>query len=403
MYRIKPTIRRRRLWLAPLLLLLGWLLSGCAELCYYGQAVAGQWRLLRQRRPVDELLTDPATPIALQQRLETARRLRNFASTERALPDNGSYRSYADLHRPYVVLNVFAAPELSLQLREWCFPLVGCVNYRGYFNRDTAQGLADSLRAQGEDVYLGSVPAYSTVGWFDDPLLNTFIDWPTGRFAELIFHELAHQRLFIAGDTDFNESFATFVGQLGARRWLESHSTPEESQAYADYNRRQEKFLNLLLTSREQLERLYASSASAAAKRAGKRRLLAELHERYQTLKQGWGGYSGYDAWFADDLNNAKLGAIHAYTRFVPAFETLFARSGGDFKAFYQAATAVGRLPPVRREACLRALSQGNACATGNTIASAIAPEPPANRDPPGGAWPRSDTPAHPGAGNGGT
>ncbi len=403
MHRIKPMLTRRRLWFAPLLLLLGWLLSGCAELRYYGQAVAGQWRLLRQRRPVDRVLADPATPADLQQRLETARRLRDFASTELALPENGSYRSYADLHRPYVVLNVFAAPEFSLQLREWCFPVVGCVNYRGYFNADAAKLLADSLRAQGEDVYLGSVPAYSTLGWFDDPLLNTFIDWPTGRFAELIFHELAHQRLFIAGDTDFNESFATFVGQLGARRWLERHGTPEESKAYADYNRRHEEFLALLLASRQQLERLYASSESAAAKRAGKHRLLAELCERYRALKQNWGGYAGYDSWFADDLNNAKLGAVHAYTRFVPAFETLFARSGGDFTVFYQAATAVGKLPPIRREACLRALLQGNACAAGGSIAGATAPEPLANRDPPGGAWPRSDTPAHPDDGNGGT
>jgi predicted aminopeptidase len=396
-------ITRRCLRLAPLLLLLGWLLSGCAELRYYGQAVAGQWRLLRQRRPVDELLTDPSTSTALQQHLETARRLRDFASTELALPDNGSYRSYADLQRSYVVLNVFAAPELSLQLREWCFPLVGCVNYRGYFNRDNAKGLADSLRAQGQDVYLGSVPAYSTLGWFDDPLLNTFIDWPTGQFAELIFHELAHQRLFIAGDTDFNESFATFVGRVGARRWLERYGKPEESQAYADYNRRHEQFMELLLTSRRQLERLYTSAASATAKRTGKRRLLTELYERYQALKQSWGGYSGYDAWFNDDLNNAKLGAINVYTRFVPAFETLFARSGGDFDAFYQAATAVGRLPPVRREACLRALLQGNACATGNTIASTGVPEPPVTGAPPGGGWLRGDTPGHPDAGNGGT
>jgi predicted aminopeptidase len=347
----------RRL-VALLVLLSGWMLSGCSNLAYYAQAVAGQWQLLSQRRPLDKVLADPATPPALRQRLETARRLRNFASTELALPANGSYRSYVDLQRPYVVMNVFAAPELSLQLRAWCFPVVGCVNYRGYFDADTARRFAATLRARDDDVYLGSSPAYSTLGWFDDPLLNTFVDWPTGRLAELIFHELAHQRLFITGDTDFNESFATAVGRLGTRRWLARYGTPAEQEAYATDTRRHEEFLALVLATRAELERLYASPQSAADKRLGKRRLLAELQDRYQALKQRWGGYSGYDRWFASDLNNAKLGSLNAYTRFVPAFEALFADSGGDFAAFYEAAAAIGHLPPAEREACLQALLQ---------------------------------------------
>ncbi len=231
MHKIKFNMTHYRL-LALLLLPVGWVLSGCSNLAYYSQAIAGHWQLLHQRRPVDEVLADPATPPVLRQRLETARRLRDFASTELALPDNGSYRSYADLQRPYVVMNVFAAPELSLQLREWCFLVVGCVYYRGYFDADTARQFAATLHARGDDVYLAGIPAYSTLSWFDDPLLNTFVNWPTARLAELMFHELAHQRLFVAGDTDFNEAFATAVGHLGTRHWLARYGTPDEREAY---------------------------------------------------------------------------------------------------------------------------------------------------------------------------
>jgi predicted aminopeptidase len=352
--------------LVLLLLPVGWVLSGCSNLSYYGQVIAGHWQLLHQRRPVDEVLADPATPPVLRQRLETARRLRDFASTELALPDNGSYRCYADLKRPYTVINVFAAPELSLQLREWCFLVIGCVPYRGYFDADTARQFAAMLLARGDDVYLAGIPAYSTLGWFDDPLLNTFVNWPTARLAELMFHELAHQRLFIAGDTDFNESFATAVGRLGTRHWLVRQGTLEEREAYDIYTRQQEEFLALVLATRDELARLYASPQSEADRRLGKARLLAGLQDRYHALKQRWNGYQDYAAWFAHDLNNAKLGSLHTYTRLVPAFEALFDRSGRDFAAFYQAAAILGRLPAAEREACLQALLQGNDCEPAN-------------------------------------
>lgn len=346
-------------------LLLAGLLSACANLDYYSQAVVGQLQLWRQQRPVDAILADPATPPPLRRRLETARRMRAFASAELGLPDNNSYRGYVDLHRPYVVLNVFAAPELSLQLREWCFPVVGCVGYRGYFDGAAARRFGADLRARGDDVYLGVVPAYSTLGWFNDPLLNTFIGWSDGRLAELVFHELAHQRLFIAGDTDFNESFATAVGQAGARRWLERHGDASDRQAYEVYTRQRDEFLTLALATRDELERLYASDRAVDEKRREKQRALVDLQTRYRALKQRWGGYSGYDGWFTSDLNNAKLGSLHAYTRFAPAFQTLLAEAGQDFSAFYRASEAVARLPPEQREACLETLLGGGACAPG--------------------------------------
>jgi predicted aminopeptidase len=305
---------------------------------------------------VEHLLTDPATPAVLRQRLETAQAIRAFANTELALPDNGSYRYYADLQRPWVVKNVFAAPELSLEPHQWCFLIVGCLSYRGYFAPETAQELAEALRADGDDVYVADISAYSTLGWFDDPLLNTFIHWPDGRLAELLFHELAHQRLYVADDTAFNEAYATAVGRLGAERWLEQQGAVQDREKYAADVQQREQFLQLTTETREQLAALYASSRSAAEKRAGKQRILAELRERYQALKQVWGGYAGYDRWFAQDLNNAKLAGVSTYHRQVPAFLALFEREGRDFAAFHQAAEAIGQLPPAEREGALRTL-----------------------------------------------
>jgi predicted aminopeptidase len=331
--------------------------TGCADLAYYRQATAGQWELWRAGRPVAEVLADPATSLELRRRLASAQALRAFASADLALPDNASYRDYADLGRSWVVKNVFAAPELSLEPRRWCFSVVGCLSYRGYFDAEAAQRLADELRAGGDDVYVADVSAYSTLGWFDDPLLNTFIDWPTGRLAELMFHELAHQRLYIADDSAFNEAFATVMGRLGAERWLEQRGAARERADYAaDYQRRQE-FLRLVATARERLAALYASSRSETEKRVGKRDVLTELRDRYRVLKREWGGYAGYDRWFERDLNNAKLAGVSTYHRLVPAFEALYQREGRDFARFYRAAEAIGRLSPAEREARLRELS----------------------------------------------
>jgi predicted aminopeptidase len=291
----------------------------------------------------------------LREHLETARALRHFASAAMALPDNGSYRYYADLRRSYVVRNVFATPKLSLELRRWCFWVVGCVSYRGYYDADAAQQFADRLQEQGDDVYLADIPAYSTLGWFADPLLNTFIHWPAGRLAELLFHELAHQRLYIRNATDFNESFATAVGRLGARLWLARYATVQAQAAYETSLCRFETLLDLIATTREALSRLYAAPLSPAAKRVGKHRLLATLQADYRRLKRQWDGDAAYDAWF-QQLNNAKLAALATYTRFVPAFEYLFAATGQDFPTFYQIVQDVGALPAAQREARLQGL-----------------------------------------------
>jgi len=334
----------------------GLVLAACADLAYYRQAAAGQWEMWRACRPVAEALSDPATSPELRRWLGTARELRAFASAELALPDNDSYQDYADLGRPYAVKNVFAAPELSLEPRRWCFWIVGCLSYRGFFDAEAAQRLADELRAGNDDVYIADISAYSTLGWFDDPLLNTFIHWPAGRLAELMFHELAHQRLYVPDDSAFNEAFATAVGRLGAHRWLERRGTLHERTEFAVDIQRREQFLRLVTDAREQLVALYASPRNEVGKRAGKQRILAELRDRYQELKREWGGYGGYDRWFAQDLNNAKLASVSTYHRLVPAFEALYEREGQDFAAFYRAAEVIGQLPPEEREARLRVL-----------------------------------------------
>jgi predicted aminopeptidase len=332
------------------------LLAGCSTAAYYKQAITGHWHVLSLRRPIKVIMEDQDIQPQLQQRLTTAQALRDFAHQELQLPDNGSYRNYADLQRPFLVKTVFATAPLSLQLRQWCFPIAGCVSYRGYFSATAAQRFAERLQDQGDDVYVANVPAYSTLGWFDDPLLNTFIYWPVGRLAELIFHELAHQRLYITGDTEFNESFATTVGNLGARLWLERYGTAQEKQTYATYKRIQEHFVNLVQKTREELAHIYASDKSDAAKQASKQQCLLALQKRYQALTKSLDIQTGYDAWFKEGLNNAKLASVSTYTRWVPAFDILFEQADGDFVAFYRAAEIVGNLKHSERRATLQSL-----------------------------------------------
>ncbi len=333
------------------------LLSGCAGIEYIAQSVSGQWELLAKSEPIPRLLENPATPGDLKRKLALSLEIREFASRELALPYNDSYRYYADLKRPYVVWNVVAAPELSLEPREWCFPVVGCVRYRGYFSEAAARDFAAELRAEGYDVYVGGVAAYSTLGWFDDPLLNTVINRSDAGIAALIFHELAHQQLYIPGDSAFNESFATAVEEEGVRRWLESRGDSGEIRNYRHAKQRHLEFLELVGKARQRLAQLYAAPLSADEKRAGKARVFEELRAEYQVLKERWGGYAGYDAWFAQDLNNAKLAAVATYHQYVPAFRALLQELGGDLPAFYRAAREIGDLPVRQRAERLQALA----------------------------------------------
>ncbi|MDX1433887.1 MAG: aminopeptidase [Gammaproteobacteria bacterium] len=347
-------------------------LGGCTTLGYYAQSIGGHFAVVAKRRDIDAMVADPATPADLRARLERAAAMREFARRELDLPDGGSFHSYADLGRPFVVWNVVAAPELDLTPRRWCFPVAGCVSYRGYFDEESAHAFAADLAAEGLDVAVSGARAYSTLGWFDDPLLNTVVYAPDYRLAGIIFHELAHQRLYVAGDSAFNESYAVTVEREGVRRWLASQGTGEDAIAYRTDEARREAFLSLTLGARERLENLYASDLDDDAKRAAKREIFAALGEDYRALKERWGGYAGYDRWFEDGLNNAKLALVETYNAHVAAFERLLAREGGDMHAFHEAARALAGLDREQREQALARLASGQPSSRGS--APAISP-----------------------------
>lgn len=348
------------------------LLAGCSSVGYLGQSVTGHLWLLGQARPVGDWLGDPSTAPALRARLELSQRIRDFATRELELPDNASYRRYADLQRPAAVWNVVAAPELALDLRTWCFPVVGCVGYRGYFDQAAAERFADTLRAEGLDVNVYGVPAYSTLGrlpgaYFSDPLLNTFIDYPEGELARLVFHELAHQVVYAAGDTAFNESFATAVERIGGHRWLAAHADAAAREAFDRQDQRRADFQALTGRYREALLALYAEPLDASERRGRKAELYERLRAEYAQLRDGaWGGFGGYDRWFAR-ANNASFGVLAAYTRLVPAFERLFERERGDFGRFYAEVRRLAGLPREQRQAELDALMPPEAGLTPRT------------------------------------
>lgn len=334
------------------------LTSGCSGIGYYAQSVGGHLSLVRAAKPVPEWLADPQTPAALKTRLELSQRIRDFAISELKEPDNASYRRYADLKRSAAVWNVVAAPELSLKLQTWCFPVVGCVGYRGYYDQGEANAFAESLKPLGLEVSVYGVPAYSTLGLlpgdaFADPLLNTFIDYPEGELARLVFHELAHQIAFAKGDTAFNESFATAVERIGGERWLRDRASQQARDEYARYDARRRDFRELTARYRDRFSALYASPAPDADKRTGKAALMTELRVDYETMKRArWGGYTGYDGWFAR-ANNASFGVLAAYNDLVPNFERLFEREGRDFTRFYDEVKRLAALPPDERRKAL--------------------------------------------------
>jgi len=327
--------------------------AGCSTVGYYFQAMNGQMELARKARPIPEVMADPATTPELKAKLERVEAIRDFASRELSLPDNGSYRRYADLGRPYVVWDVFATPEFSVTPRQWCFPFAGCVGYKGYFKKAGADELAAALSGEHYDVFVGGVPAYSTLGWLNDPVLNTFIRYPDAEIARLIFHELAHQVVYVKGDSTFNESFAVSVEQEGVKRWLAAHGTDEQRHEHEQAHARQEAFIDLVEKYRARLADLYAQSLAPDEMRARKQGVLTQMRQEYNGLKQAWGGFAGYDKWFEQPLNNAHFASIAIYTQLVPAFEQVLRDSGGDLPRFYAQVKEIAKLSAAQREAKL--------------------------------------------------
>ncbi len=343
--------------------------GGCAQSSYYLQLMNGHFQIMRSARPTRQWLADDTVRPELKQRLELAQRIRDFAVTELQLPDNSSYRYFADLDRRYALWNVVAAPTFSLELKTWCFPVTGCVTYRGYFDQERARAQATALQDQGLEVHVYGVPMYSTLGWLEwaggDPLLNTVIAYPEGELARIIFHELAHQIVYVQGDTMFNESFATAVERLGTARWLELHGSVPARREYAEFEGRRRQFKAISTATRERLRCIYGVKGSSAADRpsllAAKHRAFEDFRDEYAKLKSSWGGYRGFDAWVAD-VNNASFGAQAAYDQMVPAFEALFAREGGDWRCFYDAIRSLAQLPRQARAGDLQPDQMEHSC-----------------------------------------
>lgn len=350
----------RRVLLPVVLAAAVFVLQGCANLAYYSQSINGHLNLVSSAKPVDRLLKEPSQPPAARRQLELARDIRQFATDRLALPDNRSYRSYVDTGREYVTWAVFAAPELSLNVKTWCFPVVGCVPYRGYFSEQAAQAFAEGVHAEGYDIYVGGVPAYSTLGWFNDPLLNTMFLRGESYLAGVVFHELSHQRVYIRDDTRFNEAFAVAVERAGTTEWLLERAEPDELDDYRASQERERDFLALIAETRNELQRIYTGPASDDAKRTAKAAAIDNLRARYARMKTDrWNGYVGYDQWFAAPINNAKLATVAVYNDLVPAFTRLLEICGGDYERFYRAVERLGKLD-IRRRA--EALANAKSC-----------------------------------------
>jgi predicted aminopeptidase len=335
-------------------------LSGCSSINYYMQSISGQMEIWRKEKPIESLLQDPQIEPGLKVKLEDVLQIRQFASKELLLPDNQSYKVYANLERPFVAWNVFATDEFSVKPQEWCFPIAGCVGYRGYFSKSDAEQFADNLKSQGHDIFIGGVPAYSTLGWFDDPILNTFIHYSKPDLARLIFHELAHQLVYVPNDSVFNESFAVAVEQEGMRRWFAQYGSAEQREKFDLIHQRHTQFAALLLKYRKKLNDLYNSEAPLQEKRIQKNQLFTDLRVEYQQIKANlWNGYNGYDKWMAQDLNNAALLSVAIYSLKVPAFETLLKQKNGDLKQFYEAVKEMSAWPNEERNQRLSSLING--------------------------------------------
>jgi len=319
------------------------LLSACSTVGYYSQSIQGQLNLLFKREAISDLTEHPDTPIKLKQDLERAVLMRQFASKTLALPDNKSYLYYADINRPYVVWNVAAAPEFSLSPTKWCYPIVGCVSYRGYFKEEDALSEAEELEKKNLDVHVRGVTAYSTLGWFDDPLLNTMLHWRDRALAGLIFHELSHQLIYLKNETSFNEAFSSSVERLGTIQWLLTFY-PDQINDYLRYLNAQADFRALLLDTREQLDKLYNGNLSMLKKRQQKAAIIDQMKTNYEKIKTTWPKQISYDGWFSKPINNARLTSAMTYLQKIPAFYQIFLEQRGNWQKFYDAVKELEKL-----------------------------------------------------------
>jgi len=349
-------IKQHKIIKYSILILGTFTVSACSSFGYYMDLMSGHSELLEQQKPISEILANKETESKLRQLLETSQKMRDFASKELHLPENDSYRTYANIKRPYAVWNVVAAKEFSIKPKKWCFLFVGCLSYRGYFSKEDASTYANELKKEGYDVYVAGAKAYSTLGWFDDPLLNTMMYKSEARRAGIIFHELAHQVVYIDDDSAFNEAFATTVEQEGIRRWMVKKGKSKQYDQYRVNKKRDAQLNALLQETREELKRLYKTKISKKEKRQEKKIIFSLMQKKYQRLKKAWGDYTVYDKWMSQELNNAHLLLIATYHNLVPAFKAMLKKEDNNLKKFYIAVEQLGQLDKEKRNKQLKQL-----------------------------------------------
>ncbi len=337
------------------------LITGCADLGYYWHSAKGHLAIMDKRVPIAELITDPEIDNGLRQQLVLVQEIRQFSISRLALPKSGSYTVYAQLDRPYALQNLFAAPEFSTKLLSWCYPIAGCTSYRGFYEQERLDAFVDELKTENNDIHVGLVPAYSTLGWFDDPVLSSFIDWPEFRLAGLLFHELTHQRIYIDGDSKFNESMATAVQQVGTQLWLDSRQQDTELERYNRSIAYRQDVVLMIESTRNQLTELYKMEKSDGFKREQKQKLFQTARQQYQGIATRHDYRDGFEYWFAAELNNAKLASVSTYNALVPAFVSMIESFNYDFDLFFTYVEIIGDLDRENRNLCLKEWQSGNA------------------------------------------
>jgi len=338
------------------------LISACSSISYYGQSINGQLEIANKHQDINQLLQSSDINDDLRHKLKTVIGIREFASSHLRLPDNDSYKSYADIGRDYVVWNIFATPELSLEPLKSCFLIIGCLNYRGYFSKEYAQQYAMKLQEQGYDVFIGGVTAYSTLGWFDDPVLNTMFRKNDTYLSKVIFHELAHQRVYIKDDTEINEAFADTVALIGVKRWLQHIAIPADIKAFGLEQEREEEFVDLVMTTRQELDALYQSNQTDSIKLAKKEQIFNSMRFKYKKLRTSWNNDTTYDAWFENGLNNAKLSAVITYRKLIPGFFNLLDKTNDNLEDFYNLVEKLDMCPTNKRREILEKASTNFNC-----------------------------------------
>jgi len=334
--------------------------TGCGTIAYYSQAIKGQCQMLCCHQSVRKIAKDNTKPAKLRKQMQLVLNLREYAHSKLGMNPGENYLRFKRLNRKFALWVVYAAPEFDTRLKSWWYPVAGRFTSRGWFSEKAARRYAESLAAQGLDVHVGGAPAYSTLGWFDDPVLDTFINYSESDLAELIFHELAHGRFFLAGDATFNESFATATARAAVFKWLKDNRDTDAHDRYRAECLRHDTFIKLVLETRQKLDAIYISGVSEEMMRTQKVITIENLRNQIDRLHDEDPEYSRLARWAKRPLNNANLAAIAVYNQNVSAFSRMHERNDRDFRQYFEAVESLAKIPKTERELILKELEQAD-------------------------------------------